>query len=248
MILNLGRPIAIGNTAEIYLRDGNIVKVYLRESSEAIAREAENQAYARSLGLPVPEVIEVTEVNGKPAMVMEHVPGESMGDILLRDPQQMRTILDRSVEVQRTMHTIDAPELRPMREKLAQQIRAARRLTDDQKSQLQSKLDAIGDETKLCHGDFHVQNLIANGDRVMIIDWMDATRGDVRLDVCRSYVLYTGVNAEAAEFYLDEYYRQSGLDRAEMLRWVPVIAGARLSEGIDAGEEERLVQIVQYSC
>ena len=38
----------------------------------------ENQAYAKSLGLPVPDVIELTEIKGRPALVMEHVPGDTL--------------------------------------------------------------------------------------------------------------------------------------------------------------------------
>lgn len=54
----------MGNTAEIYLRDGHIVKVYSRHSKQDVEHEAANQAYARSLGLPAPAVIEITESDG----------------------------------------------------------------------------------------------------------------------------------------------------------------------------------------
>lgn len=65
------RQIAIGNTAEIYERDGQVLKVYPRHDNETVQHEANNQEYARAFGLPVPNVVEMTEVDGRPAIVME---------------------------------------------------------------------------------------------------------------------------------------------------------------------------------
>lgn len=237
--------IATGNTAEIYLHNGNIMKVYTRESVETVAREAENQAYARSLGLPVPEVIELTRFNGRSALVMEYASGAAMGELLLRDPTTMQASFSRVVEIQREVHSKIAPELRAMSDRLREKIDSVRQLANRQKSGLLSMLDDIGDESHLCHGDLHVLNLIVDDSRVMIIDWMDATRGDIRLDVCRSYLLYSGVDADVATYYLHEFCHQSGLDQNEIMRWLPVIAAARLSEGIDAEEEQRLLSLIE---
>ncbi|RAT03213.1 hypothetical protein A6E27_19205 [Bacillus cereus] len=58
----LGNPIAKGNTAEIYLYDNKIVKLfkeYLPDTESM--NEAKKQKYAYSCGLPVPNVFEVTK-------------------------------------------------------------------------------------------------------------------------------------------------------------------------------------------
>lgn len=44
------QKIATGNTAEIYLRDDQVVKVYFRERFETVRIEAAHQEYARWLG------------------------------------------------------------------------------------------------------------------------------------------------------------------------------------------------------
>ena len=66
-------------------------------------------------------------------------------------------------------------------------------------------------ENRLCHGDFHLLNLIMSDDKVTIIDWVDASAGDIRADVCRTYLLYSELSTEVAELYLRLYCEKSGL-------------------------------------
>jgi len=68
----LGTPIAVGNTAKIYLHKNRIVKVfkdYLPELESS--NEANKQKYAYSCGLSVPKILDVTEIDGKQAIIME---------------------------------------------------------------------------------------------------------------------------------------------------------------------------------
>ncbi len=85
--MNLGNPIAKGNTAELYLYDDKIVKLFKEylPVTESI-NEAKKQKYAYSCGLPVPNVFEVTKVQGRQAIIMEYVKGENVGDLLLKFP------------------------------------------------------------------------------------------------------------------------------------------------------------------
>ena len=68
--MNLGNPIARGNTAKIYLLDNKIIKVFndFLPNTESI-NEANKQKYAYSCGLPVPKIFDVTKINGKQAIV-----------------------------------------------------------------------------------------------------------------------------------------------------------------------------------
>nr|WP_240620215.1 hypothetical protein [Peribacillus acanthi] len=76
--MNLGTPIAIGNTAKIFLYKNRIYKIfndYLTETVSLI--EADKQKYAYSFGLPVPKIIDVTKIDGKQAIIMEFIKGRS---------------------------------------------------------------------------------------------------------------------------------------------------------------------------
>lgn len=69
--MNMGNPIAVGNTAEIYRVEGRIVKVFKEYLPPLIhIHEAKKQEYAFSCGLPVPKVLKVTELEGRQAIMI----------------------------------------------------------------------------------------------------------------------------------------------------------------------------------
>ena len=94
-----------------------------------------------------------------------------------------------------------------------------------------TKLDSIVFDSRLCHGDFHPFNLILSNGNVKIIDWVDASSGDVRADVFRTYLLRTQASVELAEMYFI-YCSHTSLSRDEIFQWAPIIVVARLSEEV----------------
>ena len=78
------------------------------------------------------------------------------------------------------------------------------------KSRKRELHDAIVDMPhgdRLCHGDFHPLNILGDTLDPVVIDWLDARRGDPVADVCRSYLLLKLHAAENARAYLDAYPR-----------------------------------------
>lgn len=241
----LGNPIATGNTAEIYLHENRIVKVfndYLPETESLY--EANKQRLAYSAGLPVPKVLEVTKIDGKQAIIMEYVDGKTVGDLLYGNQEHTKYYINLSIDIQREIHQIYANTLEPMAQKLHRQLETAPYLDERQKAVLINKLESMTYENRLCHGDFHLFNLIMSDDKVAIIDWVDASAGDIRSDVCRTYLLYSQVSAEWADLYLQLYSEKSGLPKEDILQWLPIIAGARLAENVSSESTERLLDIV----
>lgn len=239
-------PIATGNTAEIYLNDaGHAVKVYKEgfPADEAL-KEAEKQRYIHSLGIPVPEVLELTTFNGRQALVMEYIEGETLGDLAMKNQTLMEDYLSVSVEIQMMIHEKEAPGLEPMRDKLIRQLQDVSSLSSEEKMDLLKQVDQLSG-TKLCHGDLHLFNLVETEDGIRVLDWVDASSGDIRADVVRTYLLYVGFDQEIAGQYLALYCEKSGVDRDEVLQWQAVIAGARLSENVPGEDADRLLGIVR---
>ncbi|MEG0308517.1 MAG: hypothetical protein RR636_11265 [Clostridium sp.] len=84
--MNLGKPIAIGNTATIYLLDNKIIKIFNDSLPETEALyESRKQKLACSYGLPVPEIFDVTTVNEKQAIIMEYIQGQTLGNMLFNE-------------------------------------------------------------------------------------------------------------------------------------------------------------------
>lgn len=249
--MNLGDPIAIGNTAKIYLCDNKVVKVFKEHlpNTESLY-EAKKQEYAYSCGLHVLKVLEVTEIEGRQAIIMEYVKGKTVGDLLMNNMELAEHYVNICVSVQQEMHAVvvDSNLLESMSEKLHRQIESVHSLDEKQKDKLVTKLDSMVFKPRLCHGDFHPFNLIMNNDNVNIIDWVDSSSGDIRADVYRTYLLYSQSSVELAEMYLRIYCKNTGLSRDEVFGWAPIIAAARLSENVSSENIERLNTLVDQYC
>lgn len=231
----LGNPIAKGNTAEIYMYDNKIVKLfkeYLPDTEST--NEAKKQKYAYSCGLPVPNVFEVTKIQNRQAIIMEYVKGESIGELLLNNLNKAEHYINICINEQNKIHAIrvNIDEMEPMRERLERQIKSVHTLDESKKKNILQKLDSIVFDSRLCHGDFHPFNLILSNDNVKIIDWIDASSGDIRADVFRTYLLYAQASVELAEMYLHMYCRNTGLSRDEIFQGAPIIITARFAEKI----------------
>ncbi|XQY93895.1 aminoglycoside phosphotransferase family protein [Metabacillus sp. HB246100] len=247
--MDLDNPIAKGNTAKIYHADNKIIKIYNDFLTDAESlNEAKKQEYAYSCGLPVPKVIDVTKINGKQAMIMEYIRGETLGNLMFLNNGKVEHYLSISVDIQMKIHSIKPNQeaIESMNIKLNRQIETATIITKKQKTDLLHKMSSITFENRLCHGDFHLYNLIKTGCQVVVIDWMDSSMGDIHADVYRTYLLYSQLSMELADVYLRLYCDKSGISRSDVFQWAPVIAGARLSEHVSTERTERLMEIVNH--
>ena len=81
-------------------------------------------------------------------------------------------------------------------------------------------------------------------DNAVVVDWLDASRGNPASDVCRSYVLMKRHAApELASAYLDLYAAVGDIAHGEVLAWLPFVAAARLAEGVPQ-EVDGLMQMI----
>ncbi|MBB2479629.1 aminoglycoside phosphotransferase family protein [Bacillus sp. APMAM] len=247
--MNLGTLIAKGNTAKIYLIENKIIKVFNDHLPDTESTyEANKQKFAYSCGLSVPKVLDVTKIDGKQAIIMEYIKGRTIGGILSENKEQADYFMSISVDVQQKIHKIPATQLESMSNKLKRQISSAVNLDKKHKTALIKKLDSMSYEKRLCHGDYHIYNLIMSDNEVTIIDWVDSSAGDIRADVYRTYLLYSQFSIELADMYLRLYCEKSGLSKDEVFEWAPIIAGARLSENVSTESSERLLNIVENYC
>ncbi|WP_010651381.1 aminoglycoside phosphotransferase family protein [Oceanobacillus massiliensis] len=247
--MNLGSPIAIGNTAKIYLHNEMIIKVFRDDLPLTEAQyEADKQKIAYSYGLQVPKVLDVTLIAGRQAIIMEYVPGKTIGDILSQNKDQTAYYMNLSIDVQQKIHQIIPDSLEPMREKIRRQIESVNCLDARHKTCLIQKMESITFETKLCHGDFHLFNLLLSNEKVTIIDWVDSSAGDIRADVYRTYLLYSQFSKALADLYVHVYCEKSGIAKDDIFQWAPIISGARLSETVSSENTKRLLGIINHYC
>jgi aminoglycoside phosphotransferase (APT) family kinase protein len=243
--VNFEKHIASGNTADIFLHEGKIIKLFKDFLPDTEAEyEANKQKFAHSQGLLVPYVYEVTKINGKQAIIMEYVKGKTLGNIMLDDMTKAEHYISHSVDIQLKIHEISANQFNFMADKLNRNIFSASVLSKKQKEALSGKLQSMKYDKNLCHGDYHVLNLIINETGTTIIDWVDSSAGDRKADVYRTYLLYSQNSIELADMYINIYCEKSGISQNDIFEWEAIIAGARLSENVAAENEKRLLEIV----
>jgi len=131
------------------------------------------------------------------------------------------------------------------RSKLAWKIRRAVGLPEVLKLKTLSAVLAMPGGDRLCHGDFHPGNILVTAQGECVIDWIDAAIGNPLADLARTTIILQGgadcqeanplVKAFSRIFhrvYISSYFNLQPGGEGEYQRWLPIVAAARLSEGI----------------
>lgn len=249
----LGEKLAVGHTAEIYAWGETQVLKLCQPWVWAGDAETERRktAAARALGLPVPAVGELVQLEGRTGLVFERVEGESMMARIEREPAYLEEAALRLACLHLALHERLAPDDLPaQREVLEHRIREAPLLSAAERAAALQELARQPSGDRLCHGDFHPGNIMLSNRGPVIIDWLDATRGCPAADLARSSLLflsYIATNPLSAalrqaierfhQTYLDAYLEAAPDREGEYRRWLPLMAAARLCEDITEQNE-----------
>lgn len=223
----LGPRLASGNVADVHAwGEGRVLKLYKPApwAKRVAFREAANQATVEAMGLPVPAVHGVVAHGERWGIVSDRVEGSAFAEDLSAD--RLRALVALQLRLQQST----APFLTGLKQRLASHIGRAPLLAAERKRILLAGLKEMPDDDRLCHFDFHPQNVLGRIDRPVVIDWADACRGAALADACRSHVTLEIHAASLAAPYLERYCASSGCAAAEVLTWRPYILAAKLIE------------------
>lgn len=259
-------PLAEGREAEVFVRaDGNVVKVMRSADQEPrVRREAAAlQALADRVHL-APGFVETTEVAGRPALVSERVSGDDLLARLSKKPWLVLKVAGTLGGAHAAMHDHVAPDTLPdLHDELARRIQSAKALPEQHATAALDRLRALPQGNRLCHGDYHPQNVLGTLKDPVIIDWGDASRGAPAADVARTLLLLhmgelppdtsgpmralTAVGrGMLARRYL-AVYRSTAVEKpARLDDWLFVRAAARFNEEIEV-EYPRLLKLLDES-
>lgn len=248
------QPLAQGRTADVYLWDDHhILKLFHTwfdlgniEYEQAIARAV------HASGVKAPAVGGIVQTNGRNGLIYERVTGDSMMDLIHRKPWRVLAYARILAHIHAQMHackfSADVPD---QRSRLENKIHHAGALSASNKTLLLEALASLPGGDRVCHGDFHPANVLMDDKEQTVIDWIDASVGNPLADVARTSILALGA-AETSQTptlfmkvftkllhsaYLKQYFRLRPGGENEYRRWLPIIAGARLSEEIPELEE-----------
>ena len=258
--MNTYTLIGQGRTAEVFAwSESRALNLYYKGWT-ATAAEAEYQKAAAvcQSGAPAPAVDGVIQVDGRHGVIFERVVGSSLLNYTTSHPWTILRSAHLMAELHAQMHACHPSGLPAQRERLQEKIRNARPLSDAMKQTALTALAQLPDDTALCHGDFHPDNIVLSARGPIILDWTDATCGHPLADVARTALLMqhaalpphipgrrlieTG-RALWYRLYLRRYYQLRSISPDDVKVWMLPVAAARLSEGI-AEEEQQLVPLV----
>jgi aminoglycoside phosphotransferase (APT) family kinase protein len=268
---SVGRRLGIGRTAEILEWDeGYVVKLFFEGFPlESIEREARVGRVVGELGLPVAAVKEVIEVAGRYGIVFERVGnGRTMLQEFAAKPWRLNSLIRMFTELHLEMHRHSLPELPSLQKRLAERIRRMtdgdipdnlREFAERAKAAALARLGELPEDDRLCHGDFHPDNIIMSRRGPVIIDWSDATKGNPAADVARTRLLISigapvegrisGRLAKLARkrvlsLYTKLYLARSSISSESIEAWQLPVALTRMTEDIP-GERDQLIAIVK---
>jgi hypothetical protein len=200
----------------------------------------------------------IVDIDGRPGLVTEYIEGGDLFTQLGTHPWKIFHAGSVMATTHATMHECLAPESLPnLHEELRHRIMGATLLSSGEAEAVMRLLGRLPRGDRLCHGDFHLGNLLGDWGTPVVIDWGDAARGDPLADVARTELLHrlgepppgTSRFLRAlipigrgilADRYVSTYRRCRGIDKPRLRRWKVVRAAARLAEGIDSETESLL--------
>jgi Ser/Thr protein kinase RdoA (MazF antagonist) len=258
--ISLDSPLARGRTADIFeWEDGQVLKLFHNWfSRENVEWEKQISHAVHVSGVSAPDVIgDIIQVEGRNGLIYERVAGISMPELMQRQPLKVITVAKRFARLHAQMHehvfTADVPTQCSKFEYRLQHLEV---LSSPLRTKLLERLASLPDSERVCHGDFHPANVLVTPTGDAVIDWIDASRGNPLADVARTSIIFLGslgsgqvpnpiVRALVRAFhsaYLKEYFRLRPGGEDEYRLWLPIVAAARLSEGIQELEKWLLEQ------
>ena len=145
---------------EVYKCDEGIVKIFEKDHPKAdVFNEALNTARVEATGLDIPKIKEVSEVDGKWALLIEYKNGTTLEEMMESDKENLQKYMEDFVKLQLEVHSKKSPRLNKLKDKLASQINGLKDLDATTRYELMTRLESMPKHDKLCHGDFNPSNV-----------------------------------------------------------------------------------------
>jgi uncharacterized protein (TIGR02172 family) len=264
--VEIGKVIGKCRTADVFeYGDNAIVKIFKPEFSNSQADKEQNlHTIVQNFGLPVPKLYDVIAYEGRKGLVYQKINGVTMLNLINENPNRMPEYAKdmASLHIDIGLCKIDC-EMESINKKYASWINNIDIFTDDEKKVINGYLDGLEEKDKLCHGDFHPDNILVDNGKYYIIDWLTATKGSFCADVMRSYMLIKyGSSADDVDItpeirigidmftkaYMDCLIESREVNLDDVFKWELPTLAARLWEGVPKSEKtvvlERLHQLL----
>ncbi|MDO4466592.1 MAG: phosphotransferase [Bacillota bacterium] len=198
-----------GAKGDVYkLDEETIVKVYKDpDSLETIFQEKELSKAAFVAGIPTPISFDIVKVGELYGTVFEMLNAQSFASYLLHNPDEFETVVQKSVDILHTIHSLPVeegllPSIKQMYLEKIEDIQSV--LSSKIYEKLKSMFMLIPDSLKVIHGDFHLKNIMMEKDEAMLIDMDTLSAGEPIFEFVPIYTAYVG-HGELDPSIVEEY-------------------------------------------
>ncbi len=254
-----------GRLAEVFAwGDTQVLKLFAAgRDAAAIEAEARISQIVHEAGGVTPGTHGVVEVEGRRGIVYDRALGTSMLGQLSAKPWRLFAFGRMLAELHVSVHQCRVDHLPSQHEQLERLIARAE-LPAAQRNLALARLRELPEGAAVCHGDFHPDNVLVNGDSPTIIDWTTACAGNPVADFARtslilqlgaplpSFSLWTRITIRVGRAlfhrsYTKRYRRMRRLSPRDVQPWMLPIAVARLGQDITA-ERDQLVALIDQAA
>ena len=259
----LGKLIGNGRTADVFMwGEEKVVKLF----HEGFRKESIDFEYRASKSIQevfpsVPKVYRLVEIDSRFGIVFQFIKGLTMLDYILSKPTTILREAKKLAILHTKMHTCEISELSDQKNNYKKAIKQLQFVEPSTMNKILNYLEKLPSGEKLCHNDYHPDNVLISSNKIVVIDWITAAKGNPAADVARTYYILRYASKEnvskietfllnflqlfAANSYLNQYRKITGISRKEISQWEIFILAVRLTEGIPE-EETYILKRIKY--
>lgn len=250
--MELNNLISESEKVKVYRCDDKAVKIFKDpdDPKTIVLYEALTHSRVEEAGLKkIPQLLEVTKIDGKWAIITEYVEGKTLAQLMEENPDKIDEYINLMVDLQLEIHSLRSPKISKLKDYLKRSIDGLD-IDDIKKYELLTRLESMPKHVKLCHGNFSPDNIIVSDKGTYIVDWLRAKQGNASADVAKTYLNFClDHKTEVAEKYIKVFSKKSGTAKQYIQEWLPIVAAAQLK--FNKPEEKDLlcawIDIVDYS-
>lgn len=242
--MKIGELIGIGNTARVYQwGKTEIIKIFYDQSSAM--NEANNAEIINNLQLRSPNYSGLVEFEGKIGIVYEKIDGPTMLWHIEPTEQSISYNAKLMANLQYEIHHVENKLVPNLKLEITNKINNSLEISSPEKQIILDLLNSLPDGNRICHYDFHPDNIIISPKGPIIIDWLNLLVGNQEADVTRTSMMIQShslpPNAPTwlshrilrdlfNREYLAEYIKLADTDDSFLERWMIPTLAARIDE------------------
>ncbi|MBI9015269.1 MAG: hypothetical protein JEZ08_23750 [Clostridiales bacterium] len=261
--MKIGELLDVNTTYDIYdFGESYYVKLFEeRYDRGKIISEFEKSIYINSVFNNCPKGKEVVELDDRTGIVYKKEVGETFLYLMEESDISIDYEAERFAFIHAEMHKTKCDTLIDQKSFFTNHINICEDITDDEKQKLKVLLNELPTGENLCHGNYHLNNVLLNDKEYKILNIGSAYKGHPMSDVAKACIILDvprylsdasqllqeeliKIRIKFMTLYLDYYQKCAPFDEDLCIKFYKLAAVVRLNEKIE-NEKEWLLNVIR---